>query len=30
MALVANRKMLPYQFLPDAMQRTPATNNINH
>jgi hypothetical protein len=23
MALVANSKMLPYQFLPDAMQRTP-------
>jgi hypothetical protein len=30
MALVANSKMLPYQFLPSAMQRTPATNNINH
>jgi hypothetical protein len=30
MALVANSKMLPYQFLPNAMQWTPATNNINH
>jgi hypothetical protein len=29
-ALVANSKMLPHQFLPNAMQWTPATNNINH
>jgi hypothetical protein len=30
MALVANSKMLPHRFLPNAMQRTPAINNINH
>jgi hypothetical protein len=30
MALVANGKMSPHQFLRHAMQWTPATNNINH
>jgi hypothetical protein len=29
-AHVANSKMSPHQFLPNAMQWTPATNNINH